>query len=166
MGSSARPRVTDSSMRIRVAGPDDLMSVLRIHALQAGRSPGKVSDDERATWRRMMGTRDLTVYLAQLADEVVGTATVLVMPNVTYRCAPTAFVEAVVVLQKWRRLGVATTLLRQVLADLEGAGCDKVQLLSHKRHASDGAHDLYTKLGFRAEAEGFRLYLHGADSGS
>jgi hypothetical protein len=35
-----------------------------------------------------------------------------------------------------------------------------VQLLSHKRHATDGAHELYTKLGFDAEAEGFRLYLH------
>jgi hypothetical protein len=34
-----------------------------------------------------------------------------------------------------------------------------VQLLSHKRHAVDGAHGLYLGLGFDAEAEGFRLYL-------
>lgn len=31
--------------------------------------------------------------------------------------------------------------------------------LSHKRHAADGAHRLYTSLGFEPEAEGFRLYL-------
>ena len=30
---------------------------------------------------------------------------------------------------------------------------------SHTRHASDGAHRLYTSLGFDPEAEGFRLYL-------
>jgi hypothetical protein len=35
-------------------------------------------------------------------------------------------------------------------------------VLTHKRHAIDGAHDLYRALGFKAEAEGFRLYLRDA----
>ncbi|MGH9259298.1 MAG: hypothetical protein ACRD08_05255 [Acidimicrobiales bacterium] len=35
----------------------------------------------------------------------------------------------------------------------------KVQLLSHKRHADDGAHAFYRSLGFASEAEGFRIYL-------
>ena len=39
----------------------------------------------------------------------------------------------------------------------------KVQLLTHKRHATDGAHALYESMGFEAEAEGFRLYLNGAE---
>lgn len=34
-----------------------------------------------------------------------------------------------------------------------------MQLLSHKRHAADGGHALYEKLGFEPEAEGFRRYL-------
>jgi hypothetical protein len=42
---------------------------------------------------------------------------------------------------------------------MRSAGCKKVQLLSHKRHSSDGAHRLYTSLGFEPDAEGFRLYL-------
>ncbi len=50
----------------------------------------------------------------------------------------------------------------RVLADARAAGCNKVQLLSHKRHALDGAHRLYTGLGFEPEAEGFRLYLQEA----
>lgn len=58
-----------------------------------------------------------------------------------------------------RRRGVAKALVERVLADARAAGCFKVQLLSHKRHATDGAHDLYRSLGFSAEAEGFRLYL-------
>lgn len=110
-------------------------------------------------WERMMVTPDLTVYLAELGGVVVGTASMMVMPNVTYGCAPTAFVEAVVVVADHRRRGIATAMLRHALGDARRGGCNKVQLLSHKRHASDGAHRLYTSLGFEAEAEGFRLYL-------
>lgn len=81
------------------------------------------------------------------------------MPNVTYGCAPTLFIEAVVVVPARRREGIASLLLSSVLAEAKPLGCHKVQLLSHKRHADDGAHDLYRQAGFEAEAEGFRLYL-------
>ena len=86
----------------------------------------------------------------------------MTMPNLTYSCAPTAFIEAVVVAASHRRQGVATALMRRILSDARSAGCNKVQLLSHKRHAADGAHRLYTSLGFEPEAEGFRLYLQEA----
>lgn len=99
------------------------------------------------------------VYLAEIAGEPVGTATQMIMPNVTYDCLPTAFIEAVVVAAEYRRQGIASAMLRRLLEDARSAGCNKVQLLSHKRHARDGAHNLYSSLGFEPEAEGFRLYL-------
>ena len=150
-----------STCVVRVAGPDDLLAVLGVHARRdaGGVPPSDASDRERRTWERMMRTRDLAVYCASVDDEVVGTATLLTMPNVTYDCAPTAFIEAVVVAAEHRRRGVATAMVRRALDDAAAAGCDKVQLLSHKRHADDGAHDLYRSLGFAPEAEGFRLYL-------
>ncbi|MFC9432262.1 GNAT family N-acetyltransferase [Nocardia sp. NPDC057030] len=146
---------------IRTAGPGDLMAVLAIHDQTASPavSAKAATDLQQRTWSRMQRSEDLTVYLAQIDDEVVGTATLMIMPNITYRCAPTAFIEAVVVADKHRRQGIATAILRQLLDDSRTAGCNKVQLLSHKRHACDGAHRLYTSLGFEAEAEGFRLYL-------
>ncbi len=107
----------------------------------------------------MMRTDDLTVYLAEVDDIPIGTATQLLMPHVTYDCAPTAFIEAVVVDHRYRRRGIATAMMRRLLEDAHTAGCNKIQLLSHKRHATDGAHRLYTSLGFEPEAEGFRLYL-------
>jgi GNAT superfamily N-acetyltransferase len=112
----------------------------------------------------MMTTPDRTVYMAGIDGEVVGTATSMVMPNVTRDCAPTVFVEAVVVVPSHRRRGIASEMMQRVLADARAGGCDKVQLLSHKRHASDGAHALYGALGFEAEAEGFRLYLSSSAS--
>ena len=83
----------------------------------------------------------------------------MTMPTVTYDCDPSAFIEALVVVPLRRRQGIATAMLRRALTDARRLGCNKVQLLSHKRHSSDGAHALYSNLGFEPEAEGFRLYL-------
>ena len=87
-----------------------------------------------------------------------GTATLLLLPNLTYDCQPSAFVEAVVVDVAHRRRGIATALMKRILNDTKAAGCNKIQLLPHKRHVHDGAHELYLALEFEAEAEGFRLY--------
>ncbi|WP_406300098.1 GNAT family N-acetyltransferase [Embleya sp. NBC_00888] len=149
---------------VRTAGAEDLMAVLGVHARRdpGGEVPRSASGLERQTWDRVVRSDELTVYLAEADGDPVGTATMMVMPNVTYACAPTAFVEAVVVAAEHRRQGIAGAMLRQLLADARSAGCNKVQLLSHKRHASDGAHRLYSSLGFEPEAEGFRLYLQQA----
>lgn len=42
-------------------------------------------------------------------------------------------------------------MLRHLLTEAQQSGCHKVQLLTHKRHATDGAHDLYKSPGFVAE---------------
>jgi GNAT superfamily N-acetyltransferase len=152
---------------VRPAGVGDLVAVLGVHARRddAGGTTAPPTGRQRATWDRIMATADLTVYLAERGGEAVGTASALLMPNLGYDCAPTLFVEAVVVASGHRRRGVATALLRRALADAAAAGADKVQVVSHKRHATDGAHALYIGLGFTAEAEGFRLYLRGRGPG-
>ncbi|WP_331758688.1 GNAT family N-acetyltransferase [Nocardia sp. NBC_01377] len=147
---------------IRAASPGDLLAVLRLHGglTSDGDSLRAATDLQQRTWARMMRrSDDLTVYLAEVDHQPVGTATQLLMPHVTYGCAPTSFIEAVVVAHEYRRQGIASALIRRLLGDAERAGANKVQLLSHKRHANDGAHRLYTSLGFEPEAEGFRLYL-------
>jgi GNAT superfamily N-acetyltransferase len=151
----------NKTFNVRPARRDDLLAVLRVMAEgDADRTmPDAVTPTETATWDHMMATTDLTVYVAEIEGRVIGTVTLLTMPNLGYDCAPSAFIEAVVVAADHRREGIGTALMRRVLADAQMAGCNKVQLLSHKRHATDGAHRLYTSLGFDPEAEGFRLYL-------
>ena len=145
-----------SQPRIRAAVLEDLGALLRVYEEDRVTEPTEL---EHETWRTMLGTDNLGVYVAEADDQLVGTATLLTMPNMTYACQPTAFIEAVVVRTPWRRRGIATLMLQHLLEDARVAGCNKVQLLSHKRHVGDGAHELYEKLGFEAEAEGFRRYL-------
>ena len=135
------------------------MLAVHSHRDSVESAPVGASRVEAATWAHMLAVPGLSVYLAELEGDIVGTASALLFPNVTYDCHPTAIIEAVVVAFSNRRRGIATALLRRLLQDMRSAGCNKVQLLSHKRHSGDGAHRLYTSLGFEPEAEGFRLYL-------
>lgn len=157
----------DRAYRVRPASAADLPAVLAILAENQAERPhaaapwtGEPSDRQRDAWERAMAASELTVYLAEAETGPVGTASMMLMPHVTYDCRPTAFIEAVIVRYAHRRRGVATLLLQQALQDARAASCRKIQLLSHKRHASDGAHDLYRAAGFTPEAEGFRLYLN------
>jgi GNAT superfamily N-acetyltransferase len=146
----------------RVAGEADLPAVLRVlsRASSQGSALRYPSDLERQTWARMMHTDDLTVYQGEIDGEPIATAALLVMPHLTYECAPTAFIEAVVVVPEYRRKGFATGLVQRTLSDARELGCNKVQLLSHKRHVADGAHRLYEKLGFEPEG---RVPLRGVN---
>jgi GNAT superfamily N-acetyltransferase len=137
--------------------------VLRVEARAPDLDPGRITARQRATWDRMLATTGLTVYVATAEPgEIVGIVSLLVVPNLGYDCHPSAFVEAMVVAAAHRRRGVGRLLMDRLLADATAASCRKVQLLTHKRHATDGAHAFYRALGFEAEAEGFRLYLDPA----
>ena len=144
---------------VRPAVPGDLLAAVRLIGGTPDLGDDQVSNDQRETWRRMMRTDGLALYLADRDGESVGYTASLQMPHLTYDCRPTVFIESMHVLQAHRRRGVARRLVERVLSDARAAGCHKVQLLTHKRHATDGAHDFYRSLGFVAEAEGFRLYL-------
>jgi GNAT superfamily N-acetyltransferase len=151
---------------VRPAAEGDLASVLRVLADDRSSRPAEPpapaaapSDRQIAMWSRIARSPDVTVYLAESGGQPVGTACLSILPNITYDCRPTAFIEAVVVRYEHRRRGVARLMLGCVLDAARRESCFKVQLLTHKRHALDGAHDLYRSLGFEAEAEGFRLYL-------
>lgn len=148
-----------SPYTVRRAESCDLLATVRLIELAPDMTEDQLTPLQRSTWERMMKTQDMTVYLAELETEPVGYTASLQMPHLTYSCRPTVFVESMHVLELHRRRGVARQMLRRLLEDARADRCHKVQLLTHKRHADDGAHDLYRSFGFVAEAEGFRLYL-------
>lgn len=148
-----------SAYEVRPARAGDLLGVVLLHSPTLALGVDQISGSQQLTWAQMLGTDGMTVYVAVAGGEVLGTATLLVMPNLGYDCHPSALVEAMVVAESHRRRGVGRMLVARLLGDARAASCRKVQLLSHKRHADDGAHAFYRSLGFRPEAEGFRLYL-------
>jgi hypothetical protein len=110
---------------IRHAGPKDLDAAISL-SVSEGILPGlPVSKLEQETWRRMMTSPDLTIYLAAVGKEVIGTTTTMTMPNITYDCAPTLFIEAVRAAQAYRRQGIASAMIKQALVDARVLGATK-----------------------------------------
>jgi GNAT superfamily N-acetyltransferase len=102
--------------------------------------------------------RELTV--AELDGRIVGTADLLIVPNLNHHGQPWAIVENVVVAEVARRKGVGRALMEHLITLARGAGCCKLQLLSGKHRAQ--AHALYRSVGLDAVAEGFKIYFDEA----
>ena len=100
-----------------------------------------------------------TLLVATIDDEVVGTADLVVVPNLTHGGRPWAVVENVVVDEAWRQHGIGRALFDEVDVLTEAAGCYMVQLLT-LNHRHD-AHAFYASVGFAPVAQGFRRYLDG-----
>ena len=88
---------------------------------------------------------------------LVGTADLLVVPNLTHGARAWAIVENVVVTPVRRRQGIGRALMQEVIKRATEANCYKLQLLSRQERTE--AHAFYRSLGLERVAEGFRLYL-------
>ena len=82
----------DHTYRVRPASAADLPASWRCsQKTRPGRpclSPRRAgpSDRQKAAWERLLATADLTVYLAETGAEAAGTASMLLMPHLTYDC--------------------------------------------------------------------------------
>lgn len=100
-----------------------------------------------------------TLLVATIDDEVVATADLVMVPNLTHGGRPWAIAENVVVDEERRQQGLGRALFDEIDALTQAAGCYMVQLLSlnHRREA----HAFYAALGYAPVARGFRHYLEG-----
>lgn len=147
------------AVTVRRALPSDLDGLLALYddlAEQPDHGPA-----DRRTASSLLAqiladdARQLTV--AVIDARPVGTADLLVVPNITHRGRPWAVVENVVVARDARRGGVGRELMRHLIDFARSAGCYKLQLTSGKHRTE--AHAFYRSLGMDAVAEGFKIYL-------
>jgi len=118
---------------------------------------GPLPESYRAAFREIEADTRQQVLVAEVRGRVVATATLGIIPNLSYRGRPWAFAEGLVVDPSQRRKGYGEALMRYAIEEARRAGCYKVSLTSNKRRSE--AHLFYQKLGFAASHEGFRLLL-------
>ena len=106
-----------------------------------------------------LGDPRRTLLMATIDNQAVGTADLVVVPNLTHGGRSWAVVENVVIDETWRRHGIGRALFDEIDVITRAAGCYMVQLLSldHRRDA----HAFYASLGYAPVARGFRHYLEG-----
>ena len=114
-------------------------------------------ENYRAALRQIEADPRQQLLVVEAEGHVVATGTLGIIPNLSYRGRPWAFVEGLVVDSSARGKGYGEALLRYAIEEARRAGCYKVSLTSNKRRTE--AHRFYEKLGFVATHEGFRLLL-------
>jgi GNAT superfamily N-acetyltransferase len=152
--------VSTASVLVRRASTADLDDLLALYEELAGgkltAAPGDRAGAEPVLAEILADPRrELTV--AELDGRIVGTADLVLVPNLSHHGEPWAIVENVVVAVNARRNGVGRALMAYLIERARDAGCCKLQLLSGKHRA--GAHRLYRAVGLEAVAEGFKIYF-------
>ncbi len=109
----------------------------------------------------MLATSNLALLVAEDGGVVVGTVTLVVVPNLTHGGQPWAQVENMVTDSTVRGSGVGRRLIEECLRLAGEAGCYKVQLQSgnQRRTRANDAHGFYEHLGFAPSSVGFRHYF-------
>jgi ribosomal protein S18 acetylase RimI-like enzyme len=142
---------------VRPATQADVPALLNLYTELHPADPPPSVQTALDVWRAIEAQDGRTVLVAEAGGTVVGTVDCAVLPNLTRGARPFALIENVVVAAGHRRSGVGSSLLEAAVCLARQAGCYKVQLLSRTERLS--AHAFYESLGFRAVAQGYRLYL-------
>ncbi len=95
----------------------------------------------------LLTTKGTTVFGAEVDGQIVSTATLFVMTNLTYDGRPCAFVENVVTLSQYRSQGIGKAVMQHLLDETAAQNVYKVQLLTGQDY---GARGFYETLGFNA----------------
>ena len=147
--------------QIRIATTGDLPALLGL--LSQLRRPGPEmpeppgGSDVVSVWAAILADERRTLLVAEVDDEIVGTADMIVVPNLTHGARPVAFIENVVVEEERRGAGVGRALMVECEARALDAGCYKIQLLSALHRTA--AHRFYESLGYEATSRGYRRYF-------
>ncbi|WP_026122300.1 GNAT family N-acetyltransferase [Nocardiopsis halotolerans] len=149
-------------MIIRAAIRSDLGAILRLlreigDTTHTQSAHVRMSSAAVRAWTRMENDPDRTVLVAEQRGQIIGTLDLLVVANLTHDAQPWAVVDNLVVDPLVRRRGIGRALMEDALDRATGAGCHKVELLSHG--SGQGFHQFCLALGFDSSTEGFRRGL-------
>jgi len=150
-------------LTIREVRPDDLEPLLDLLDQLSEGVPSGVSWDHAPlehsadVVRRIIEDPQRHLLVAEEAGSIIGSADVLIVPNLTHAARPFASLENVVVSEARRGSGVGSALMEEVLRLARENDCYKVQFHSDRRRTR--AHALYERLGFEPSSVGFKRYL-------
>lgn len=144
-------------MNVRRASQGDLDALLRLYTQLSPENAATERSRAALAFEQITSSPGVSLLVAESGDTVVGTVTLVVVPNLTHHAQPWAQVENMVVDESVRGSGVGRQLLEKCVELAREAGCYKLQLQSASQRTE--AHRFYARLGFEDTSAGFRKYL-------
>ena len=135
----------------REARCGDLQDVLRLYQQLHPQDPILRDGSDAAAFELILGAPGLHIFVLELAGEVVATAYLNVIPNLTRSASPYAVIENVVVEESLRGTGLGKQIMAGTLRAAWDAGCYKAMLMTGSRKPA--THAFYRACGFSAEAK-------------
>ena len=150
-------RFADNRMKnitIRIATDKDLPKVLELysHPEIDGDKVLKLAE-ARTIFDKMKLYPDYNIYVAECADEIVGTFSLAIMDNICHSGAKSGLIEAVVVSENCQGQGVGKQMMDFAIEACRAKSCYKVELSSNIKR--DMAHKFYEKIGFKFHGYSF-----------
>ena len=148
---------------IRKAEPSDIPRILELyHQLSITTAPSelniKVSHEYyRTILDRINNFPGMSLLVAAVDGEVVGSLVLVIVPNLAHRGLPWAVVENVIVDESRRRSGIGRLMMEYAVTEAKKAGCYRISLDSN--NVRKDAHKFYELLGFKGSSIGFRMSL-------
>jgi GNAT superfamily N-acetyltransferase len=149
-------------MNVRRAATADLDSLLRLYEQLSAANAATDRVRAATALEEILATPSVFLLVAEHGGTVVGTVTLVIVPNLTHNAQHWAQVENMVTDASLRGSGAGRALIEYCLALAREAGCYKVQLQSANPRATaeNDAHGFYRHLGFEPSSTGFRYYFH------
>ncbi len=149
-----------STVTFRIARREDLPAIVAMLAddvLGQGRESGLVDDVYLAAFDAIAAQPGNDVYVGEVDGEVVATAQLTLIPNLSISGTLRAQIEGVRVASSQRGKGTGEALIHFLIDRARGSGAGMVQLTTNKTRAD--ALRFYERLGFKASHEGMKLNL-------
>ena len=146
-----------TDLTFRPAQKSDIPTLLDLYHIFDGDAPGLSLAAAETIFARIETYPNYTVYLAEYADEIVGTFALLLMDNLAHQGMPEGIVENVVVAPQMQGQGFGKTLMQYAMQICADAGCYKLVLSSNVKN--ERAHKFYESLGFEKYGFSFRVEI-------
>ena len=144
---------------IRVAVKEDLNKILNLYKLLFPDEDYTLNENYTHAWDIILKNADILRYfICEEDDQVVSSACISIIPNLTRNSRPYAIIENVITHPDYRRKGYGTLIMQECIKYAKIRDCYKIMLLSSAFRRD--AHTFYKNLGFDSESkQGFQIRL-------
>ena len=134
---------------IREIAEKDCNDLMMLYMQLHDNSMPEETADLQALWKRILHDKDHHIIVAEVGGKIVSSCVCVIIPNLTHKQQPYAFVENVITDKEYRKRGLATACLDYARGIAVRENCYKLMLLTGSKQES--TFNFYRKAGYNSE---------------